>query len=213
MNKTMYLKALTAISLFCASAMALGEPLTGDICKALDKKLADPKFEYKEYFPSVYSDPKKILFGQDELKYNNDDFYLDTYAYDINNDGVSDLVAIDYAPRGPKNYYWAFYLFPGKGELHADRTALRGFLNSKRYLTRHGDGEIPVFAERIDVPLDIGIFEKISFAGYFLNPINFGNKTVLLAEKRKSSSVRQILFDFSADIHAPSAACVFNRTK
>jgi hypothetical protein len=209
----MFFKTPTIISLICTSVMAFGEPLAGDFCKALDKKLIDPKFEHKQYFPDVYSGPKNILLGQDDLKYNKNDFYLNTYSYDINGDGVSDLVAIDYAPRGNKNYYWAFYLFPGKGELHADRMGLRNFLNSKRYLTRHGDGETPVFAEWIDIPSNIGTSEKIAFAGYFLNPITLNNKTVLLAEKRSSSSARQILFDFSANIRKPSVACVFDRTK
>lgn len=205
---TLFLFFIFFFSAYKAIAKQEFSYLYSDFCEKLNYYLEDEGFEYDRIRPN--SERKKQQFvGESPLIYNPDDYYLWVDTYDASNDGVDDLVAIDWVKSGGGSFYLAFYVFQGEGGLYYDRAKLTKFLLNKKFKTIHMEGENPLFSNLFYIHSNFGRSDLESFSGYHvIKPIRFNGVIYIIAEKNDDDKERRILV-FSMKDNAVNLNCIF----
>ena len=192
------------------------------VCNSISKRVEDPKFEFTKYQPNM-TPQMKIFIGDNPLKYNKDDFYLDAYSYDINNNKTNDLIAIDWHGRGGNKFYLAFYVYEGKGSLLdsgdndslAKRKAVANFLKTKQFLYRKNKSAVsksepPSFAEDFTYLNVGGETIREAFVGYYeIEPMVLESRTYIVAKKVFRKKNNWNVYDFTKNPAAPELICRF----
>lgn len=176
-------------------------------CRVFKSKIVDGRFDYNAHRPDISKTRRLKLGGGKQNKgYSKDSYYLRTYALDINNDQIKDLLVIDDRPMGSRQYYQATYIFDKKGDIHGDRKALKEWLKNHRYNPRHKDGLAALFPQTIAFYQD-GKWTDESFVGFNLKPVMLQGKSLLVAEKKKRSSTHWVVYEVATDSNKINPLC------
>lgn len=152
---------------------------------------------------------KNFFVGESLSTYNPSDYYIWVDAYDINNNGKDDLVAIDWHKRNKTSFYLAYYVFFDMGEIVGQRHDLKKFFLNKKLKKRHGTGYVPWFPEYILVEEE-GVEIDYSFVGFHeIKPVLFEGKVFVVAKKENESTKKIMVFSFDSYENKINLVCNF----
>lgn len=186
------------------------------VCGQIKQKLTSENMSATSY-RIKNKRPRQILVGERALPYKPENYYLWTDSYDASNDGVDDLIAIDWVQKNKNLYYLAYYVFLNKGSLFYDKKELKNFLLKQQIKSKFPDispnSVYPVFPQSFKLKMFNGQSMFIGFSGYHaIIPLKIDN-VVYVAARKDSTKGEWLIFKLGSkgELKKESLVCITNK--